>query len=55
MDCTIYSLVASAGTPVASVGDEVKKGDTLISGTVNIYNDDSEVVDTVFVPDIWSL
>lgn len=50
MDCTIYSLVASAGTPVASVGDEVKKGDTLISGTVNIYNDDSEVVDTVFVP-----
>lgn len=31
MDCTIYSLVASAGTPVASVGDEVKKGDTLIS------------------------
>ena len=50
MDCTIYSIVASAGTPVASVGDEVKKGDTLISGTVNICNDDSEVVDTVFVP-----
>ncbi len=49
MDCTIYSIVTSAGTPVAVVGDKVKKGDILISGVVNIHNDDSEVVDTRYV------
>lgn len=46
MDCTIYSIVTSSGTPVAIAGDEVKKGDILISGSVNICNDNSEVVDT---------
>lgn len=49
MDCTIYSIVTSSGTPVAIAGDEVKKGDMLISGTVNICNDDSEIVDTRYV------
>lgn len=46
MDCVIYSIVTSAGTPVVTAGDEVKKGDILISGVVNICNDDSEVVET---------
>ena len=41
-----YSIVTSAGTPVVTAGDEVKKGDILISGVVNICNDDSEVVET---------
>lgn len=50
MDCTVYSIVTSAGTPVVNVGDEVKKGDQLISGLVNICNDDSEVVDTKYIP-----
>lgn len=50
MDCTVYSIVTSAGTPLVKAGDEIKKGDQLISGTVNICNDDSEVVDTKYVP-----
>ena len=50
MDCTVYSIVTSMGTPVVMTGDEVKKGDQLISGVVNICNDDSEVVDTRYVP-----
>lgn len=50
MDCTIYSIVTSAGTPVVMAGDDVKKGDILISGAVNILNDDSEVVETKMVP-----
>lgn len=50
MDCTIYSIVTSAGTPVVMTGDDVKKGDILISGVVNILNDDSEVVETKMVP-----
>lgn len=50
MDCTIYSIVTSAGTPVVMTGDDVKKGDILISGAVNILNDDSEVVETKKVP-----
>lgn len=49
VNCTVYSIVTSMGTPVVSVGDEVKKGDALISGAVNICNDDSEVVDTRYV------
>lgn len=49
IDCTVYSIVTASGTPVAIAGDEVKKGDILISGTVNICNDDSEVVDTRYV------
>lgn len=49
VNCTVYSIVTSMGTPVVSVGDEVKKGDTLILGTVNICNDESEIVDTRYV------
>ena len=49
MDCTVYSIVTSMGTPVVMTGDDVKKGDQLISGMVNICNDDSEVVDTRYV------
>lgn len=49
MDCSIYSAVTSSGTPVAANGDDVKKGDILISGAVSICNDSSEVVDTVYV------
>lgn len=49
MDCTIYSIVTSSGTPVVAAGDDVRKGDILISGTVNICNDEGEVVDTRYV------
>lgn len=49
-DCTITSIVTAHGTPVVTCGDEVKKGDILISGAVYLYDDNEEVLDTVCVP-----
>lgn len=49
MDCTISSIIANAGTPVVKAGDQVKKGDILISGAVNIMNDSLEIVETKYV------
>ncbi|MBP3326361.1 MAG: sporulation protein YqfD [Coprococcus sp.] len=49
-DCSIYSIVTSEGTPVAKIGDDVKKGDILVSGTVNLYDDNAEIMDTHYVP-----
>ena len=48
-DCTITSIVTAAGTPVVCSGDEVQAGDILISGAVYLYDDNEEVLDTVYV------
>lgn len=48
-DCTITNMVTTAGTPVAKVGDDVKKGDILISGAIYLYDDNKEVLDTHYV------
>ncbi|MGN0394184.1 MAG: sporulation protein YqfD, partial [Coprococcus sp.] len=49
-DCSIYSIITSEGTPVVKAGDDVKKGDILVSGTVNLYDDNAEIMDTHYVP-----
>jgi similar to stage IV sporulation protein len=48
-DCIVTEIIPVAGTALVSVGDEVKKGDVLISGEVTIYNDYGEEVDTAYV------
>lgn len=42
-DGTIKEMVTRNGTPQVTVGAEVKKGDTLVSGQLEIVNDDGEV------------
>ena len=48
-DCTITEIVTASGTPVVKAGDDVKKGDILISGAVYLYDDNNEVLDTNYV------
>lgn len=43
VDGIIVRMVTRAGTPVVSVGAEVKKGDLLVSGIVELINDSGEV------------
>ncbi|MBE5923779.1 MAG: hypothetical protein E7271_04825 [Lachnospiraceae bacterium] len=45
----IMKMITRQGTPVAKVDDKVKKGDVLISGTIYIYDDNHEVMDTSYV------
>lgn len=42
-DGIIKEIVTRNGTPLVTAGAEVKKGDTLVSGQVEIVNDDGEV------------
>lgn len=42
-DGTIYQMITRNGTPCVAVGTEVKAGDTLVSGRLEIINDDGEV------------
>lgn len=42
-DGVIQEIVTRNGTPLVTAGAEVKKGDTLVSGQVEIVNDDGEV------------
>ncbi len=42
-DCTITEIVTRKGTPLVRVGDEVKKGDILVSGLIEVKNDNQEV------------
>lgn len=48
-DATIQSIVVQNGTPLVKEGDTVKKGDVLISGAVNLYDDANEVLQTNFI------
>lgn len=42
---TITSIVTREGTPLVKKGDKVKKGDTLISGLIYIYDDANEMLE----------
>lgn len=42
-DGIISEIVTRTGTPLVTVGTEVKKGDILVSGRIEILNDDGEV------------
>ena len=43
VDGTIVKIITRAGTPKVSEGDEIKKGDLLVSGKIDLVNDSSEV------------
>ena len=45
----VTEIITRNGIPKVSVGSEVKKGDVLVSGIVEIYNDAKEVVATHMV------
>lgn len=47
-DGVIKEMVTRNGTPLVAAGAEVKKGDTLVSGQVEIVNDDGEVSEYLY-------
>lgn len=49
-DGIVTELIATSGTKLVNPGDEVKKGDVLITGVVNIYNEYEELIETNYVP-----
>lgn len=49
-DGLVTELIATSGKKLVSPGDEVKKGDILITGVVNIYNEYDELIETSYVP-----
>lgn len=48
-NAVITKMITRQGTPVAKVKDKVKKGDILISGTVYIYDDNNEIIETSYI------
>lgn len=44
MDGTITSIITRSGVPLVHAGDEVKKGDILVSGRIEVFNDAKEVI-----------
>ena len=48
-DAVITKMITRQGTPVAKVKDQVMKGDILISGTIYIYDDNNEIMETSYV------
>ena len=48
-DGVVLDLLAKSGKKVAAPGDEVKKGDILITGVVNVYNEYEELIETNYV------
>lgn len=56
-DATIYSIVTRAGNSIVKKGDSVKKGDILILGKNDIYDDSGVVKDTLYfkaTAEIWA-
>lgn len=48
-DAVLTKMITRQGTPMVKVKDTVKKGDILISGTIYIYDDNNEVMETSYV------
>lgn len=48
-NAVITKMITRQGTPIAKVNDKVKKGDILISGTVYIYDDNNEIMETSYI------
>ena len=48
-DCIIIDMIAKTGVPAVTTGMSIKKGDVLISGAVEIYNDYDELTEINFV------
>ena len=48
-NAVITKMITRQGTPIAKVKDKVKKGDILISGTVYIYDDNNEIMETSYI------
>lgn len=48
-DAVITKMITRQGTPLVKVTDEVKEGDILISGTIYIYDDNNEVMETSYI------
>ena len=48
-DGVITKIITRKGVPLVKVGDEVKKGDVLVSGVVEVLNDAGEVVRDAYV------
>lgn len=46
---TVVRMITRAGTPMVSAGMEIKKGDLLVSGVVELVNDSGEVYDRQLV------
>ncbi len=49
-DCIISDMIIKNGTGMFETGAEVKKGDIIITGVVNIYNEYDELIETNYVP-----
>ncbi len=45
-DGVVNSIITRNGVPMVKAGDEVKKGDILISGTIQVFDDYGEVLST---------
>ncbi len=48
-DAMITKIITRQGTPIAKVRDTVQKGDILISGTIYIYDDNNEIMETSYI------
>lgn len=48
-DAVITSIITRKGTPLVKAKSEVKTGDVLVSGRLDIYNDSHEISDYVYV------
>lgn len=48
-DGIIHNIITREGTPLVKPGDEVKQGDVLISGAIEILDDAAEVLETNYL------